>query len=492
MLRFAPPRSRIPHSPRWPDAERPRARTAFSRRPALEALSVVIDAELLDGLEESVPTRELLLAGLLSHEFVQLRRYSDNGPPADAVRRSTAHSMGAVEGWLVVTGFESGPPRWGVLCAGEKSVLETAFLGDIPQAAARDSANDCYAEFGDTAAAEQRQRDVIAAQASEAIDADMFITERPYLYRTKLPVADGVLIATPLQALPVVGLYLRAQDQFIGWRDADRRFTAPLARGTFYSRAAIHLVPQGWPLLTALAEHGQASGDAQLPDLARAVFGRVEQALVARDSMYWALNRPQDKDSADEALTAFDLAMLTLMGAVDASAQIAQRLLAVPDGEPSWLNRAWRTRARKASTALDAVFNGSSHLHSVTILSELRNTIHTVPLGPLALASRSGKLKTVIKLPADAVTQLSSAMYNLGGPAAWGVDTRIRGLPHADPAQLLDALIPRITGMLDAVMGAMPIDSLTGVNPANRRPAPARLHPDMDVPSESLLWQLDL
>ena len=491
MLRFSPPRSRVPREARWPDVERPRRRTPFSRRPDLEALSVVVDAELIDGLDESEPTRELLLAGLLSHEFIDLRRYSDAGPPPDVPRRSSARSTQAVEGWLVVTGFESDLPRWGVLSADEKSVLETAFFDDIPRTAARDSANPSYAHLADDAAAEQRLLDVVAVEAAAAIDADMFITERSYLRTTRVPAGDGLMIATPMEALPVVSLYLRAQDQFISWRAADGHFTSSLTRGTFYSTAAVQLLPQGWPVLTALAEHRQNGGDARLLDLAQAVFGRVQQALVARDAMYWALNRPQDNDTAAEALSALDLALLTLGGAVDSSARIAQRLLGVR-GEPSWLNKQWRTHILEASTALSAMFNGNPHVHAALILSELRNTIHGAQLDPLALSITPGKPTTVIELPPDATTQLLSAMNNLDGAAAWGVDTRVQGVHLADPAQLLDTLIPRIVSMLDGVMDAMPLAGLTGVNPANRRPAPARLHADMDVPSESLLWQLDL
>ena len=296
------------------------------------------------------------------------------------------------------------------------------------------------------------------------------------------------------QALPLISLYLRAQDQFIGWRDSTGHGTTTLTRGTFYSRAAVELVPHGWTVLKAVAEHAQSGGDRRPLDLVQAVFGRLQQTLVARDSMYWALNRAQDNDTADEALSAFDLAMLTLMGAVDASARIAHWLLRLDGSDQSaaWLNRAWRTRARGASTALDAVFSGSSHLHALTILTELRNTIHASPLNPLAVANSRRQVTTVIELPPDAVTKLLSALTNLGGAARWGVDTHIRGRHHADPAQLLDALISTITTMLEAVMGTMPVAELAGVNPANQPLPHARLSMLMDVPSESLLWQLGL
>src|SRR5271154_4574797 len=491
MRRFVPPWSRPPHEARWPEAKRPERRTVFSRRPDLETLSVVIDSELIDGLDEREPTRELLLAGLLSHEFVQVRRYSDSGPPTDAPRRSSLHSPDAVEGWVVVTGFDPEAAGWGGRSVEGNSVHSAGINFDIPRTAERDTADDCYAELGETAAAEQRLCDVIAAQATEAINADMFITERPYLRTTKSPVADGVLIATRLEALPMVSLHRRAQDQFIGWRGADGRFTMSLTRGGFYTGAAVRLAPHGWSVLRAAAEHAQAGGDRRIRDLAQAVFGRLRQTLVARDRMYWALNRPQDSDIADEALSAFDLALLTLMGALDAAARIASQLLSIPGDNPSWLKQRWRRDARKASTALDSVFDSSPHIHAAVVLSELRNTIHTAPIDPLALSISLGKVTTVVELPPDAVTRLLSGMANLGGPVAWGVAAH-NGRHYADPARLLDALISRIAAMLNALMAAMPITELSGVGPVKQTVPPVRLFRESDVPSESLLWQLGL
>jgi hypothetical protein len=61
--------------------------------------------------------------------------------------------------------------------------------------------------------------------------------------------------------------------------------------------------------------------------------------------MYWALNRPQNRDVAFEALTAFDLAMLTLMGSVDASARLAHRLLGLDEAkeyDAGWQRDRWR------------------------------------------------------------------------------------------------------------------------------------------------------
>jgi len=496
MLRFAPPRHRLTQDAHWPEVQRPGRRTPFSRRPDLEVLSVVVDAELLDGLSDNdLPSRELLLAGLLSHEFVRTLRYSEAGPPPELARQANPLSSEAVSGWLVVGERDlGGMQHWPVVAADDDSVLEAAVVGDAPEVAERDFEDPAYAELDAREAGLRRRLDAIAAKAAAVVGADMFITHRPYLRTARWEVTDGVLIATPLQALPLVSLYLRAQDRFIGWRDSRGHGTTTMTRGTFYSRAAVELVPQGWTVLTALAEHAQSGGDRRPLELAQAVYGRLQQTLIARDTMYWALNRPQDNDAADEALSAFDLATLTLAGAIDASARIAHHLLSLTGGDQSvaWLNRAWRKRACAASNALDSVFSGTSHLHAVTILSELRNTIHATQLNPLAVAISRTQVTTVIELPANSVKQLLSAMRNLGGPSPWGVVKHVSGRHLADPALLLDTLIANITTMLDAVMHAMPVGDLPGVNPRNRAVPQRRLAMLGGVPSESVLWQLDL
>lgn len=495
MLRFAPPRSRFRHQARWPDVERPPQRTPFSPRPDLEILTVVIDAELIDGLGASdAPSPQLLLAGLLTHEFIRLLRYSDEGPPADLPRHSDVLSDKAVAGWIVVTGNESEQDWCGVLAADDDSVQQTGFFGHAADTAGRDEQDRSYTQLADDNAAERRRFDVIAAKAAEAVDADILITKRPYLHNATWEIADGLLIATPEQALPLVSLYLRAQHEFIGWRDISGKSTTKLGEGSFYSTAAVELIPRSWPVLRALIEHAQAGGERRPFELVRTMLGRLQQTLVARDGMYWALNRPQDNDTADETLSAFDLALLTLMGAVDASARVADHLLNLKREEqtPGWHRKAWRARARNASDDIDKVFDDGQPQNALTILTRLRNTIHGSQLGPLAVATSRRQIRTLIALPSDAEHQLLSAMTNRGGREAWGVTAPIRGRAYADPARLLDALVADIAAFLDALMGAMPTASLSGVNPANAPLPQTRLSVFGQVPRESILWQLGL
>lgn len=492
MLRFSPPKSTLrSRTGRWPETERPRRRTVFSPRPSLEILIVMIDADLIDNLTEPPPyTPQVLLAGLLTHECVTTLRYSDAGPPAGLLALPGRH---APTGWVAVGVYNAERNARGLFFAPDDQHMTEAIIHGNPEAAAAfDADNPAYADRGTEDAELQRRLDRIAAKAAERIEADIFITKRPYLHTPGKEFADGVLIATPDEALPLVSLYLRAQGAFVSWRDRAGKTATTLNAGSFYAAGAIELAPNTWTLLLALSQHAQNGGPPELHGLAQAVLGRLQQAITQRDVMYRALNRPQNNDVAEEALTAFDMALLALMGATDSSASIADQLLGLQGGDVGWQVKSWRKEARAASPAIDQVFQAGDHQHLLKILTALRNTIHGEQMDPLTVGSPS-KVEMVVELPPEKVPELRSAMNNLGGTAAWGVDSEIPGRYHADPGTLLDQLITRTAALLDAVSAALPVIGLAGVQtPSQPLARPIRLSMFENVPGESILWLLGL
>ena len=67
-------------------------------------------------------------------------------------------------------------------------------------------------------AADRRERDALAADVATAVEADLFITERPYLFGTKRIHVPAVTLCQTPEALAMIGLYLRSQGEFILWR----------------------------------------------------------------------------------------------------------------------------------------------------------------------------------------------------------------------------------------------------------------------------------
>lgn len=485
MLRFMPQRG--PHARRG-RGPRQESVTPFSRAPGLEPLTVVVDSELIDGLDgNDLHDPDILLAGLLTHEMVRLLRYTDDGPPPDLPRGSRMEAS-AVEGWIVVTGYEADIHVWGVVVNDGKSVTQTGFGGDFPNAAQQDQNGSAYADLDSAEAAARRRGDVIAAQAAAAAGADMFITTRPYLFSVGWEVAYGLLVATPQQALPLVSLYLRAQGEFIDWRSLDGNGSTTMNRGLFYQRSVMSLVPRLFGALLCIGERARAGGDVRALQLTQAIFGRLQQTLVARDEMYWALNRPQNRDVAFEALTAFDLALLTLMGAVDASARLAHRLLGLDEAkeyDAGWQRDGWRQKVGEVSEAGVAAVEKENRLDALRVLAKLRNTIHAALLDPIAVSRGRDQVGTRIELPADGAEAMVAAIDQLGGRCEWGVESLAPGRYHADPAQLLDQLIARLTPMFD--------DLLAVLLPEARAEPTSRYWADLPGdPGQTYRWQIDI
>ena len=72
--------------------------------------------------------------------------------------------------------------------------------------------------LGNWVDADRRERDALAADVATAVEADLFITERPYLFGTKRIHVPAVTLCQTPEALAMIGLYLRSQGEFILWR----------------------------------------------------------------------------------------------------------------------------------------------------------------------------------------------------------------------------------------------------------------------------------
>ena len=72
-------------APEWPTEPQARANTPwplFQPRPALRKLAVLADADLLTAPDDADMTRAALLTGLLTHPYLRVLRYQDEGPAA--------------------------------------------------------------------------------------------------------------------------------------------------------------------------------------------------------------------------------------------------------------------------------------------------------------------------------------------------------------------------------------------------------------------------
>ena len=302
---------------------------------------------------------------------------------------------------------------------------------------------------------------------AEAVGADIFITDRPYLHNMGWDAAPGVTYCNIEEALALLGLYLRAQDSFVFFRSPSGGATFRMNRGLYTWVGARELVPSAWRWFSACVQTSQATGNDSLLFLGQSALQRIQRCLQVRDQIHIELNKPQDNDTGDEALTQLDMALLLLMGAIDAAARVAHVTLDL-SGKPStagWQRNSWMKKVRTASPGLAALFDTQSEYTLVlSILTVLRNSIHGEALTAIAVGTGLQRDRTLMSLPSSQVELVLHALDSLGGREIWGVEDLVSGQIHADPGIFFEVLLPRILSMLNRIMDETPVELLPGVN----------------------------
>lgn len=491
MLRFHVRASSGPRRPVWPEYTPPARSTPFSPRPPLRQLIVAVDAEVLADVDEDALSPLSLLAGLLTHPYVSVLRFAERGPPGHVPRRRHELMGEYVPGWIVLG--EPAPDHQPVITGTEAGIHRGGIMGNGADVAEADTDNPAYAELGEADARARRRADAIAVQAALTARADLFLTRRAYLHALTWDLAGGVLIATPEDSLPLVGLYLRSQGEFVVYRSIDGGATSTFNRGLFYWVGTRELLPAGWRWFSACVR--ASSKDDSLVYLAQSVFQRVQRALLARDGALRALNAEPTNDTAEEALANLDIIVLELMGAVDATARVAHRALQLPGSEraAAWHRPgSWRRALVNASPELAAATAEGSRLASVLqILSRLRNSIHGAALDALSVQSdASRREKTLVGLPHDDAMALVAAMDAIDGPGAWSVQELIPDRFHVEPGTLIERVVIETVGVLNELMSLTPVEQLPGSHLAEGHGGPPDDHVFGEANRLSIRWQL--
>ncbi len=333
--------------------------------------------------------------------------------------------------------------------------------------AADDSASGVYSYRPVEEAATQRAADVVAASCAYAIGADLFITERPYLFRASWDAASGVLAMRPLDALPLVGLYLRAQEQFtVRQAYGGLGGGINMNRSGFYTAATYGLLPSLARWYGACEAHSVAVADDGLAFLAGSVVHRFQRALQDRDRVWFSLNRPTIGDAGEDALDGLDDVLLRLMGAVDVTARVARIVLGLDESLrlQGWTSKRFRREVRKAAPTLGGLFApNTDHGRTLDVLARLRNSIHHTSLPEIRVAEGRGSNTTWVGLREDERDFVLEASDALGGREAWGVNEPTPNEFHLDPGRLADQLAIHTANLIVAVQDATPVELLTGV-----------------------------
>ena len=422
---------------------------------------MVADADLLAAPGDHRVTPAALLTGLLTHPYIKLLRYRDEGPA-----EGLASDGEPPRGWACLLPPDSEELRGLVYAYGSGGWTETG-VPSTGAAYARGDARAAYGDRGAEAAADQRERDALAAGVATAVEADLFITERPYLFgERKIHISSVTLCRVP-EALAMVGLYLRSQGEYVLWRAADGSGRLTSNEWLYYQIGAVALLPELWRWSGIRA----AAPQQETPDALRGLNGalqlRVVRALRTRDSFHRALNLPQHRDAVRTVLVDLDTILVMLMGAVDASARFVHVLLAVQGDQrdAGWQKGGWRSRLAAHGQPLADLFGSGAPLSDVlTILSRLRNAVHGQAIQ--ATMRQNGLVRDApVTLPAEHESQVLASMDDLGGRAAWGAQQSAGGAVVFDPGQFVERLFPEVLRLLNAVMAATPPAYVGGQQP---------------------------
>jgi hypothetical protein len=499
MPRLKLARNALSAVPEWPPFAEHQATSLFLGRQQYRRLVVLLDVDFLDPADVSVWSKEWLLAGLLTLDVVKCVRYADSGPSADVTRENSDFMGDFVPGWAVLGPEMDATGTRSVRTADSSRISDHGIMGNGSEVAAHDTRADVYTDLDPTAASEKRRADALAAMVANAIGADIFITNRPYLHAVTWNLADGVSFLDVGPALAFLGLYLRTQQLYVTSRSPMGGGTYTMNRGLFFWVGARELLPSAWRWFAGCVQHSTGIGNNGLIFLGQSVLQRVQRALQVRDEVHVALNKPQNNDTADEALSSLDVVLLLLMGAVDASARVAHMVLGLTSRShrAGWQNQDWLAEVAVASPPLSRLFQpDSDETHVLTILRLLRNVIHSEALQPLGVGPGGRRRdRTLVSLPSSEQADLIVAFDALGGNTQWGIEQLIPGRIHADPGVLLEQLLPRILLMLNEIMEATPVERLAQVSlepsdyqPPNRPPA----GPFVEANRQSIRWQLGL
>jgi hypothetical protein len=481
----------------WPDDPDPHSadESPFAPRAPLRKLRVMIDGDLYRVPTDLLTvTPEEVLTGLLMHEHVTCFRYADNGPPQGTKMYELTDGGRAYEGWVTVDPPDGRPESRGIVfCANRRPVRGTAYMDRRRHA--RDEAV-AYTDLAPEIAAAKREADALALQVALGMDADVFVTDRPYLYLSRGR-SSRTKVLRAMEALAVVGLYLRSQGVYSVARDNEVHF--PMRRGGYFAVGAMELMPAVWRWSAACHQESTASGDARPSELAGALVRRVARALEARDELHRVINQAKTNDTRAAVLSALDDVLLLLDSSVEVSARVAHLVLELGERHEhlaGWQRSDWVKKVREKDKNLAAlVADRSPGRVLVTGLGALRDAIHAAELDGLLGTDHGERSSMMVTLPPSRAAEVTALFAYFGGASAWGVHEVHGGERYADPGVFVDQLVSRAIGFLNVVMARTPVERfphLHGPLPDSPESAGSVLNRYSETSRKSIRWQLGL
>lgn len=320
-------------------------------------------------------------------------------------------------------------------------------------------------------------RELLIAQAHVRFGYDILVTLSPTLLENdKLVVPRFANPRAPTEAVRIVGSLLRSRNDFT-YR-ASGRARGSVDRGLYYWILARHRLPGMWRYVSACA-HAAAFHNDATSRLGSSVLSRVSRSLEARDAIGVQFYTEQSNSTRDATMYHFDYLTVLLAGALDAQAQVAKRAY----GLPKQFDRSSSFRHRDFVDALGK--SGASKLHILfaeqrtqdllTLLFEVRNTIHSANLPTIACQRSGGYQESFVHVPPQIQERIRTAAERLNSLTHWGLQSDDPAFiePYSFATSLVDACLQLVNDVAASteVAGLFPdrsaVPELMDVPPAD-------------------------
>jgi hypothetical protein len=320
---------------------------------------------------------------------------------------------------------------------------------------------------------------LLLARAHVELHRDLFVTTSQLLLDRRE--SSGVSEAnprTPIEALKIVGLFLRSRNNFT-YR-ASESVRCSLHRWMFYRVLAWHLLPAMERYVPTCRRAGDSRNDDTF-ELAQAVVTRVIRALQARDAIGEQFYGGHD-DSIEHAASHFDHLLLLLVGAIDAQARVAHRAyggqtaLSVPERVISFREPHHLVALRDAGAqALYGVLSGPRVQRLLEVLYKFRNTIHGAELAA-GMTIRGWNSPGVFNLTEDDGKLLRGLVKQYGSQPVWGLSERRTDNSHGwhlEPYTFAVRMVAELVPLINEIAEATEVERL--LPPAMRQAGVPRL-----------------
>jgi hypothetical protein len=330
-----------------------------------------------------------------------------------------------------------------------------------------------FADELPSASRDEARRGIFLASACEDNDVDGLVTSNPVICglapRFLVEHANGI---SAEEGVALVGLYLRCREDFNV--DYGRGFRYSVGRLGFYFALMRELLPSAWRWFSGCVGHSGSSGDDGLLLVAQSAMERVDRALRARDRLHRQLQLPPTNDTGGEALFYFDVALLMLGGAFDATARVVDvvHALGTPTREVGWGRKPWMKKLRRANPNLAQLMSGdASGRVARELVAVLRNTIHGEAIRTISVrsASRHDQLAVV---PEGLERRLEHLAEQAGGHGRLGLERLRAGQLFVHPGTYVEAVLPLALAALNEIMEGTPVEQLSGVGPGELMEGP--------------------